>query len=197
MSHVPPHHVTFSIPLDFTFFSDNSPLVNALCGKNWKKTQESGVARAAKMVKIATVVASLSTFLISDRDEGSEGWRPTIVRSCQKGPLSSWSSSDEASSMTNKLCPIFIPTEKSCFFFFIETLSWWMSSQFCLFLRRGFFCRISDEVCLVINTALVKFSSQIFVGPRPDRGGGGYWQDLSKFLQHNNSRILSSEIVWE
>ena len=81
--------------------------------------------------------------------------------------------------------------------FFIERLSWWMDSQFCQFLRRGFFCRISDEVCLVINTALVKFSSQIFVGPRPDRGGGGYWQDLSKFLQHNNSRILSSEIVWE
>ena len=45
-----------------------------LCvGKIEKKTQESGVARAAKMVKIATVVASLSTFLISDRDEGSEG----------------------------------------------------------------------------------------------------------------------------
>ena len=38
-----------------------------------KKAQDSGVTRAAKMVKIATVVASLSTFLISDRDEGSEG----------------------------------------------------------------------------------------------------------------------------
>ena len=90
------------------------------------------------------------------------------------------------------------PQKISCFFFFIERLSWWMDSQFCQFLRRGFFCRISDEVCLVINTALVKFSSQIFVGPRLDRGGGGYWQDLSKFLQHNNPRILlSSEIVWE
>ena len=102
--------------------------------------------------------------------------------SCQKGPLSVWSSSGQ-------ICNDFILVSIGKFlpeipkgWFCVE----WIS-QMGEFLRRsGFLCCISDEACLVINTVLVKFRARSLSAWRRERGGGLLERSVKFATKRNN-----------
>ena len=135
--------------------------------------------QCAKRVKIATV----STFLRSDRDEGSEGPKAGhCAGCCQKGPLSPWSSSGlikfvliSFSFLSAHFCQKFLRDD----FVLNEFLKW---VSFC---SAQVSCVVYLMKCLVINTVLVKFWGQIFVGSEKTEGEG-FWQDPSN-LQRNET----------
>ena len=135
--------------------------------------------QCAKRVKIATV----STFLRSDRDEGSEAPKAGhCAGCCQKGPLSPWSSSGlikfvliSFSFLSAHFCQKFLTDD----FVLNEFLKW---VSFC---SAQVSCVVYLMKCLVINTVLVKFWGQIFVGSEKTEGEG-FWQDPSN-LQRNET----------
>ena len=120
--------------------------------------------QCAKRVKIATV----STFLRSDRDEGSEGPKPGhCAGCCQKGPLSPWSSSGlikfvliSFSFLSAHFCQKFLTDD----FVLNEFLKW---VSFC---SAQVSCVVYLMKCLVINTVLVKFRARSLSARRRQRG---------------------------
>ena len=137
----------------------------------------------AKRVKIATVAkAPLSWYQIEMK--ALKPRRPSIVQPCQKGPLSSWSSSGL---IKIRIDLLLISTKIPKGWFCVE----WIS-QFGQFLRTCFFCCISDEVCLVINTVLVKFWARRSLSAWTRQRGRLLGGSIKK-LQQNNQGLL----FWE